>query len=153
VELGFIPASRWVSEKVQLDTIMTDFFKARSTRLLRFEHKLWNALALTKSDPALYPLVGVIWVTRRVMKVNRDVFGRFINVTRPAAALCSMQGSFATHGFREIPLRDVAGAMTDEQISDIDESTVRLFAHTAALFTACSTDDEVLCCRYGAGRS
>jgi hypothetical protein len=130
---------------------MSEFFRARSSRRIRFEHKLWNALALTKSDPALYPLVGVIWLTAKVIKVNRDVFGHFINVTRPAAALCSMQGSFATHGFQEISLREMAGVLSEEQISDIDESTVRLFVHTAALFTECSTDAQVLSCRYAMG--
>jgi hypothetical protein len=60
-----------------------------------------------------------------------------------------MQGSFATNGFQEISLRHVAGMMTADQISDVDESTVRLFVHTPALFTACATDDQVLCCTYG----
>jgi hypothetical protein len=149
VALGFIPSDRWSAGEVLLETIMTKFFRARSTRLLRFEHKLWNALVLTRSDSALYPFIGVIWLTRRIIKVNCDVFWHFINVTRPASALCSMQGSFATHGFQEISLRHVAGMMTADQISDVDESTVRLFVHTAALFTACATNDQVLCCKYG----
>jgi hypothetical protein len=126
---------------------MADFFRARSSRVVRFEHKLWNALALTKSDPKLYDFVGVIWLTRSVLKVNRDVFGGFINVTRPAAALYNAQGSFATHGFREVPLRDVQG-VTPEEVSDVDESVVRLFEHITPLFNVYSTDAQVLCCRY-----
>jgi hypothetical protein len=146
--LGFIPAGHWAPGAVKLTTVMSEFFGARSSRVLRFEHKLWNALALTKHDPSLYQHVGVVWLTRTVLKVNRNVFGQFISVTRPAAALYNNQGSFATHGFREVPLRALQGKVAQEDISDVDESIVRLFGHMTPLFNVYSTDAQVLCCRY-----
>jgi hypothetical protein len=148
VDLGFVPAGHWLPGLVSLSVLVTDFFSARSSRILRFEHKLWNALALTKSDPDLYEFVGVIWLTRTVLKVNRDVFGRFINVTKPAAALYNGQGSFATHGFREVCRMDVEGMVAKEDVSDVDGSVVRLFEHMSSLFHVYSTDEQVLCCRY-----
>jgi hypothetical protein len=151
VALGFVPAGHWLPGEVRLSVVTAEFFRARSSRVLRFEHKLWNALALTKSDPVLYAEVGVMWLTPTVLKVNRDVFGHFINVTRPAAALYNMQGSFATHGFHEVSLRDVQEIAAPENLSDVDESIVRLFEHMTPLFNLYSTDAQVLCCRYVQG--
>jgi hypothetical protein len=148
VDLGFIPLGHWASATVPLSTIVAEFFRARSSRILRFEYKLWNALALAKHYPDLYQFVGVMWLTQTVLKVNRDVFGHFINVTRPAAALYNNQGSFATHGFQEVALKDVQGTVDPEDLSDVDESIVRLFEHTTTLFNVYSTDAQVLCCRY-----
>jgi hypothetical protein len=148
VALGFVPAGHWLPGEVWLSDVTAEFIRARSSRLLRFEHKLWNALALTKSDPALYASVGVMWLTPTVLKVNREVFGHFINVTRPAAALYNMQGSFATHGFHEVRLRDVQEIAHPDNLTDVDESIVRLFEHMTPLFNIYSTDAQVLCCRY-----
>jgi hypothetical protein len=116
--------------------------------ILRFEHKLWNALALTTRDPRLYMFIGVKWVTPMVLKVNRDVFGRFINVTRPAAALYNNQGSFMTHGFVEVPLKNVT-TISAEDAFDVDESIVRLFRHGTDSFTMRSDREHVMTCCYG----
>jgi hypothetical protein len=146
-DLGFIPPGRWKSGDVKLGDVAEDFFKARSSKILRFEHKLWNALALTTRDPRLYLFIGVKWVTPMVLKVNRDVFGRFLNVTRPAAALYNTQGSFMTHGFVEVSLKDVVN-ISDEDAFDVEESIVRLFQHSTDSFTALSDKRDVLHCRY-----
>jgi hypothetical protein len=151
VALGFVPAGHWLPGNVRFSLVAVEFFKARSSRTLRFEHKLWNALALTKSDPGLYTWIGVKWLTPTVLKVNRDVFGQFINVTRPAAALYNRQGSLATHGFHEVSLRDVQDSADSDDLSDVDESVVRLFQHMTPLFNVYSTDAQVLCCRYVEG--
>jgi hypothetical protein len=145
-DLGFIPPGRWKSGDVKLGDVSEDFFKARSSKILRFEHKLWNALALTTRDPRLYVFIGVKWVTPFVLKVNRNVFGRFLNVTRPAAALYNSQGSFMTHGFIEVSLKDVL-TISDEDAFDVDESVVRLFRHGADCFTMRSDREHVMMCR------
>jgi hypothetical protein len=146
-ELGFIPPDRWKSGDVRLGDVIEKFFKARSSKVLRFEHKLWNALALTNREPRLYSLIGVKWVTPTVLKVDRNVFGRFLNVTRPAAALYNNQGSFMTHGFVEVWLRDVPD-ISDEDTADLDESVVRLFQHAADSFNMQSDKRQVMRCRY-----
>jgi hypothetical protein len=137
---------------VKLGDVAEDFFKARSSKILRFEHKLWNALALTTRDPQLYPFIGVKWVTPMVLKVNRDVFGRFLNVTRPAAALYNAQGSFMTHGFVEVSLKDVVN-ISDEDAFDVEESIVRLFQHSTDWFNMRSDKEHVMMFRHSRRRS
>jgi hypothetical protein len=148
IELGFIPVGHWLPGLMNLTSAIGDFFSARSSRILRFECKLWNALALTRADRALYPYVGVVWITHGILKVNRDVFGQFINVTRPAAALYNKQGSFATHGFKEVGLKDVKQFVPADELDDVEESVVRLFHHLTPLFNAYSRPEEVMACRY-----
>jgi hypothetical protein len=147
-QLSFLPIGRWQAQVVTIGELVTDFFGVRSSRVLRFEHKLWNALALTKCNPHFYAYIGVKWVTPTILKVNRDVFGSFINVTRPAAALYNKQGSLATHGFREVPLRAVAHLISFDDRSDIDESVVRVFEHATPLFNIFFADPHLRGCRY-----
>jgi hypothetical protein len=147
LELGFIPPCRWKSGETSLSNVIQEFFKARPSRILRFEQKLWNALALTRHNPMLYSQIGVKWVSMNLIKVNRDVFGKFINVSKPAAALYNNQGSFTTHGFVEVPLRDV-NDVDKEDLNDVDESITRLFRHRTDSFRMKSDQTEVMTCRY-----
>jgi hypothetical protein len=55
-------------------------------------------------DPAFYPDVRVPWISRSILKVNRDIFWQFINITRPVAALYNNQRSLVTHRLKEIAL-------------------------------------------------
>jgi hypothetical protein len=115
--------------------------------MVRFEHKLWNALALTRAHPHLYAVVGVKWVKFAILKVHRDIFGRFINVTRPAAALYNRQGAFAAHRFLEIAVRQVQG-LSNADREDIDESVVRLFKHKSDEFTMHANEQQLSACRF-----
>jgi hypothetical protein len=150
IELGFIPPRRWTSGEVTLSDVTEQFFKARSSKILRFEQKLWNALALTKHNPGLYSHIGVKWISSSLIKVNRDVFGPFINLTRPAAALYNNQGSFLTHGFVEVPLRD-ASEVDCEELTDVDESIIRLFKHRTDSFSMKADQTQIMGCRYTRG--
>jgi hypothetical protein len=150
LELGFIPPRRWKSEQTSLATLIDKFFRARSSKILRFEQKLWNALTLTSRDPGLYSQIGVKWVAEDVIKVHRDIFGRFLNVTRPAAALYNNQGSFMTHGFVEVPRRALGG-IDEAELSEVDESVVRLFRHQTDSFTRNANETKVMTCTYTRG--
>ena len=106
-KLGFLPRDFWIkSGALTLDQLKRDFFRARSSKCLRFEFKLWNALAITKHYPSLFMEVGVKWVSHVLIMVHRDVFGKLLNVSRPSAALFSSCGAFMTHGFIEVSLRE-----------------------------------------------
>lgn len=106
-KLGFLPRDFWIrSNLLTLDQIKKDFFRARSSKSLRFEFKLWNALAITKNYPSLFNEIGVKWVARVLIMVHRDVFGKLLNVSRPSAALFSSCGAFMTHGFIEVSLKE-----------------------------------------------
>ena len=131
IELRFIPADQWTKGKVSLDHLKKDFFCARSSKCLRFEYKLWNALQITKHYPYLFKEIGVRWIAKSYIMVHRDIFGHLLQVTRPSAALFSSCGMFMTHGFREIMLSEVRNTIDPREITAIDESIVRLFAHKA----------------------
>lgn len=149
IELNFLPKELWLTQKVTLKSVFQTFFKARSTKNLRFEHKLWNALSLSKHYPELIPFLGVFWVSKNLIKVNRDIFGALINVSKPAAALFNNQGSFLTHGFLEISKeKALKKGIPPELIDDVDESVVRLFKHSAGLLTADSNKADVSTCRW-----
>lgn len=106
-KLGFLPRDFWIrSNLITLEQIKRDFFRARSSKSLRFEFKLWNALAITKRYPSLFKEIGVKWVAHVLIMVHRDVFGKLLNVSRPSAALFSSCGAFMTHGFIEVSLRE-----------------------------------------------
>lgn len=149
IELNFLPKELWLTQKVTIRSVFQNFFKARSTKNLRFEHKLWNALALSKRYPELIPFLGVFWVSKNLIKVNRDIFGALINVSKPAAALFNNQGSFLTHGFLEITKeKALRKGISPELVEDVDESVVRLFKHSTGMLTADSNKADVSACRW-----
>lgn len=103
VSLGFLPRDYWASKTpISVETLKRDFFRARSSKSLRFEYKLWNALAITKEYPPLFSEIGIKWVSKYLIMVHRDIFGKLLNVSRPSAALFSSCGAFMTHGFKEV---------------------------------------------------
>lgn len=144
VELSFIPADQWTKGKISLENLKKDFFCARSSKCLRFEYKLWNALQITKHYPYLFKEIGVRWVAKSFIMVHRDIFGHLLQVTRPSAALFSSCGMFMTHGFREIMLSEVRNSIDPREISSIDESIVRLFVHKANDFNEDSGSADIV---------
>ena len=149
IKLNFLPKELWLSSQISIGSLIQSFFKARSTKTLRFEHKLWNALVLSQNYPELIPILGIFWVSHQLIKVNRDVFGNLINVTKPAAALFNNQGSFLTHGFIEVSKEEaIENGLPPEYCTDIDESIIRLFKHSIGLLTAKSKKEDVLMCRW-----
>lgn len=129
VELNFIPAEYWSKRMVSLEDLKKTFFCAKSSKHLRFEFKLWNALQITKHYPFLFSEIGVKWVAKSFIMVHRDIFGNLLQVTRPSAALFSSCGMFMTHGFRELLLSEVRNKLDPLEVSQIDESIIRLFVH------------------------
>ncbi|KAK8896258.1 hypothetical protein M9Y10_014155 [Tritrichomonas musculus] len=144
VELKFIPADQWTKGKVSLDHLKKEFFCARSSKCLRFEYKLWNALQITKHYPYLFKEIGVRWIAKSYIMVHRDIFGHLLQVTRPSAALFSSCGMFMTHGFREIMLSEVRNNIDPRDIASIDESIVRLFTHKANDFNEDSSSADII---------
>ncbi|OHS94156.1 hypothetical protein TRFO_39644 [Tritrichomonas foetus] len=149
LKLGFMPKDKWLSGPITVERLKTEFFSARSSKALRFEYKLWNALTLTKHYPELFGEIGVCWVARQMIMVHRDVFGRLLNVTRPSVALFSSCGAFMTHGFRELTLREARELIKNKYLlPNIDESIVRLFIHKTNEFTEDSTCNDIVKCKW-----
>lgn len=147
--LGFLPTDYWTPVNTPLIDILLQFFRSRSTKKLKFEHKLWNALVLSQVYPNLYPIIGVCWASNTVIKVNRELYGSLINVARPSSSLFNMQGSFVTHGFREIYKNEaIKYGVSLDALTDVDECIVRLFIHNDRHFRATATRDEVSLCKW-----
>jgi hypothetical protein len=147
--LGFVPVIMWNKMELRLNELVSDYFRARSSRKIRFEHKLWNALALTRSLPEFYSLIGVTWVSSAVFKVDKDIFGRLLAVTRPGSAFFSQRGSFVSHGFREVSVSEARQLrIADSQLTDVDEVVVRLFRHSLGLFRSDSSVKDINECTW-----
>lgn len=147
-EIDFIPTETWLPRKYSLTEFRQEFFGVRSSKVVRFEHKLWNALAITKHYPELFSEIGVAWVSRNILKVHRDKFGSLLNLSRPSTAIFGRGGAFMTHGFQEISLKDVAQEIPECEKTDIDDSIVRLYTHSSGKFHAFSTAKHIENCRF-----
>lgn len=146
--LDFLPPEKWKDEVIPLSVAIDDFFKARSTKSLRFEFKLWNALQITKLYPELFSEIGIAWISKSFLKVHRDIFGALINVTRPSAALFSSCGAFMTHGFKEITSQEALSEVKPEDLQDVDESLIRIFKHKDAGILRDSSVESINNCRW-----
>ena len=141
-QLKLVPADEWKTRnEVCLRSLIESHFRARSTKRLRFEHKLWNALAITRHHPELMSVIGIAWETEEMIRVNRDVFGALLGLTRPTAALFNPHGSFQSHGFREV--------IPDEK-KNVDVR-VRFFVHAFGKFTQHSPPEDLLACKWQTG--
>jgi hypothetical protein len=142
--LGFVPPKRWMRfHAIAFSSLVRDYFRARSSRKIRFEHKLWNALAISRQLPELTGKVGVLWQSNTIFKVDKNIFGELLAVTRPGSAFFSQRGSFNSHGFHEISVREATAEAPFADFSDVDEVTIRLYKHTAGRFRSNSTYQDV----------
>ena len=143
----FIPSKIFNRKSYTFSEICEEHFQGRSSKKLRFEYKLWNALQITKVYPSLYVFVGVMWLNDKVIKVHRHYFGNLLKLKRPTSALFNSQGSFPSHGFLELSVDELKREHGIEAQPD-DSSFCRYFYHPNGTFSSNSTEDEVLNCRW-----
>lgn len=143
---SFVPLDAWRKPSYTWFEITVHFI-GKSCRKVRFEHKLWNALQLTLKHPEMYPLIGVIWISDRVIQVNRLKFGKLLDLAKSTSALFSQHGSFPTHGFIELTFRDVQ-KMPGVVLAPDRDNELRFFMRPDGKFTKGSTPDEIEECRY-----
>jgi hypothetical protein len=141
--LGFIPSSYWTWQDVRFGEVVADFFRRKNSANCRFIHKLYNALLLTTIDAAFVPLVGILWVSDTILKVNRQVFAKLLGIKAIDGSLFHQQGNFPSHGFVE-----VEPALVRQMFPDFDFSTERLMMHAEGKFVRGCTEDDVTACRW-----
>ena len=126
----FLPQGQWENRQICLSNLLKSHFQSRSTKKVRFEHKLWNALQLTSAFPELYQIFGLFIVSPHLLKADRDKMGSSFALTKPNAALFNQQGAFPSHGFVEVSREDAIMKYHAHQflVSDVDEMKVRLYA-------------------------
>lgn len=141
----FMPKKSWVSRTIRFNDMRDGHFQGKSSKRVRFEHKLWNALQITKYMPEMYRQIGVIWLNTRVIQVNRMVFGRLLRLGKATSALFNAQGSFPTHGFVELSVREIEN-MNVKSFGDC--SDCRFFHRPDGRFSVLSDETDLDACAY-----
>lgn len=142
-ELGFIPPERWENvPTVEFSSLQSVYFPKRSSKKLRFEQKLWNALLLTQKYPSLKPVIGVEWITNDVIRVEVNTLAKLLGISKATSALCSPQGSFPSHGFVEIVKQDGGSYMFN------NSENVRYYQHESGCFRSDSTQEDLDKCKW-----
>jgi hypothetical protein len=144
--LGFLPSQGWKESTVTFGTLVDSFFRRKGSARTRFLHKLFNALRITEADPAYFNLVGVRWVTERIIRVDKVKFARLLGLRTPDGALFHRQGNFPSHGFAELTPSEARAVLSAEDCAGVDFDTVRLFVHRQGnFFKGCGEEIEKLC--------
>jgi hypothetical protein len=134
--------------------LVNEFFSRKSSANSRFLHKLVNALKLTDSNPGLFELVGVAWVTDRIFKVDKVRFARLLGIKAIDGSLFHKQGNFPSHGFVEICPEGGKAMLTAKELEGIDFDVVRLLRHESERFSRGHPPNmDELCKWHGARRS
>ena len=144
-EIGLVPASFWVEEELTFSDLLAKFFRRRNNVHARFPYKLFDALTLVESNRELFPIIGVMWVTEKVFKVDKLVFGRLLGIQALDGALFHKQGNFPTHGFVPLTSDERKELGVDEE-EDIDR--IHYLQHANGMFVRSATEDAVTHCKW-----
>lgn len=150
VRLNFVPAELWVDQDYLLNDLIVQHFQKRSSGMVRFAHKLWNVLAITKYNPELYKYLGAQWISNSLIKVNKNALASTFGLKRPKASLFNPQGTFKTHGFIEISKEEILfrEANIAEQIGDLDGIQVKVFEHSMNQFHQQMKTNLIVRCKW-----
>ena len=148
VALHFIPESAWTSQNLSLHSLHEDYFGRKNNLNRRFEHKLWNALRITLTFPAMVKFVGVVWVTDTIIKVYKFAFAKLLNISAIDGGLFHKQGNFTRHGFVMLSDSEAKLKVPAEQLADVDFHDVLLITHSQHNFTISSTEATISQCKW-----
>jgi hypothetical protein len=151
--LGFLPSNYWLAVDVTFGDLVVKFFQRKNGANCRFPHKLFNALLLVDSDPGLFRFIGVRWLTDRVLKVDKLIFGRLLGIMSVDGGLFHHQGNFRSHGFAELGGEELTALRPAYDLSDVDMDRVRLLCHEGNAFTKGCDEEAVSRCRWVSHRS
>jgi hypothetical protein len=146
--LGFLPSNYWLAVDATFGDLVTKFFQRKNNANCRFPHKLFNALVLVDHNPSLFPLIGVQWITARVFKVDKLIFGRLLGIMTIDGGLFHRQGNFPSHGFAELSQPDLDALKATHVLADVDQDRVRVCYHKVGSFVRGGTEDAVTRCRW-----
>jgi hypothetical protein len=139
-ELGFLPLL-WPERRRTFGQLVEEFFRRKSGSNTRFVYKLFNALRITNLDSSYFDLVGVAWVTDRILKVDKFRFARLLGIRSIDGSLFHKQGNFPSHGFVELAHEQAMSMVSPELLQDIDFDIVRLMVHEPGdFFRGCGPD-------------
>ena len=141
---GFIPKKFWDKNPTQsFGWCLANFFQKKNNSNARFLYKLYDALLLDTLYPELSPYIGVTWLSKNIIRVNKHIFGRFIGVKTVDNSLFHQQGNFPSHGFVEITSSEVQKVCPDINLEGVDFDKVRLLTHTPGIFVQGCTENQI----------
>lgn len=151
--LNFLPSNYWLNLDSSFGELVTKFFQRKNNANCRFPHKLYNALAIVEQDPDMYNLLGVKWITDKIFKVDKLLFGRVLGISAIDGGLFHQQGNFPSHGFFEIGAGDVSRYCPPGlDFTGVDFENVRLLTHAEKLFKRGCTEADIEHCRWANAR-
>jgi len=148
--LGFIPSKYWPNQEFPFGIIVEDFFRRKNNPNTRFSHKLYNALKMVEMDPFFAPILGVEWITERVLKVNARVFGRLLGIKTVKGSLFHSQGNFPSHGFVELSSVEAPKILDPSLLKNVDYEEIRLLVHLSGEFVKGCKESDIENCRWNA---
>lgn len=136
VRMNLVPKENWIDQDYLLNDLVVQHFQRRSSSMVKFAHKLWNVLEITKLYPELYKFLGATWVSDTLIKVNKNALAGTFGLKRPQASIFNAHGVFITHGFIEITKDEILfrDSNVKRQIEDLDGVQVKVFEHSTNKF-------------------
>ncbi|OHT08991.1 hypothetical protein TRFO_22227 [Tritrichomonas foetus] len=147
-KLGFIPSKFWEDKTFTFGELLSNFFRRKSNSNNRFYHKLFNALKITEDDPFYSEYIGVEWVNKDVIRVDKRKFARLLGIKTIDGSLFHHQGNFPSHGFIELNTTNVTDLVSPEVLKDVDFDNVRLLIHQAGVFVKGCTEEVINDCKW-----
>jgi hypothetical protein len=151
-QLGFIPSHFWQAREISFGDLVADFFQRKNNSNSRFSHKLYNALKISESNPFFASLVGIEWVSERILKVDKMAFARLLGIKTIDGSLFHQQGNFPSHGFVELTKEEVSDMVPQGVLETVDYDAVRLLTHQPGVFTRHSTELAIDTCKWVSAR-
>jgi hypothetical protein len=145
---GFIPNKFWdKNAKQTFGWCLLNFFQKKNNTNTRFLYKLYNALLIDTLYPQLSPYIGVSWLNKRVIKVNKHLFGRFIGIKTVDNSLFHQQGNFPSHKFVEISSCEAKSMCPDVNLDGVDFDNIRILYHSQGVFVKGCTEAQITNCK------
>lgn len=150
VRLNLVPRENWIDQDYSLNDLVTQHFQKRSSSMVKFAHKLWNVLEITKAYPELYKFLGATWISDTLIKVNKNALAGTFGLKRPQASIFNTHGVFITHGFIEIAKDEIIfrNSNVRREIEDLDGIQVKVFEHSMNKFHQRMETNKIYKCKW-----
>ena len=148
-QLNFIPNGYWPDCEIPFGDIVADFFQRKNNPFSRFHMKLYNALRLAEMRPDMKPLVGVEWVSKTVLMVNKVRFARLLGISTINGSLFHKQGNFTTHGFTSPSAQYIMQQIGEKKYDETDLHENVFLYHKNGIFTQNCSELDLLKCKWG----
>jgi hypothetical protein len=146
--LGFLPTNYWLTSDTTFGDLVGKFFHRKNNANCRFPHKLYNALTLVEHRPSMFAWVGAMWITDRIFKIDKLIFGRLLGIGAIDGALFHRQGNFSSHGFGELTSAEVDQLRPVYGLVDVELDRVRLLYHKGGLFVKGCSEEAISRCKW-----